>query len=422
MKEKFDKLKIGSITFPAGAELEHILIPATTGSGKSQVIQRLLNRVMWGVDGDDPERPERAIITDSDGAFMSTRGATRGDILLNPFDRRSVKWNPFCEIQDPRSDFDFFASAMIPTDGFSGQEKDFRCYARDLLRDVMKSMYVRGETNPRALQSLILSASTPELGEYLTGTPTQSLFCEGNEKFVASVISVTSSALSGWSYLAPDGAWSIRRWIKEGKGKCLFLTYTATQIDALSPLIGCWLSLAVREVLSLPTIAEKGVSKRRVWFVMDELDSLGPVQSLSQALSMGRKKGLAAISSIQSISQLRKTYGVDDSDVILACFVSKLIMRQGDFKDAKHWSDYLGQVEEKKTTKSKSASAGMRTGATVGESETEVVKSLVLPSELQEMPKFCGFARISGLSDIRLFSVEPRDWPQTSISPFESAE
>lgn len=418
--KKFDKLQVGMLTFPAGSELEHTLIPATTGSGKSQVLHQLLNRVFWGIDGDN----ERAIITDNDGAFLSTRGSIDSDSLLNPFDKRSHKWNPFSEIQDVKSDFDFLAAAMIPTDGFSGDEKVWRGYAKGFLRDVMKSMYTRGETNPRALQSLIISGTSDDLKDYVTGTPTEAHFLEGGERFLASVRDVSSDALAGLSYLDPTGTFSVRWWIKKGKSKCLFLTYTATQIDALAPLIGCWLSLAVREVLSLPTEAEKGVAKRRVWMIMDELDSLGPVQSISQALSMGRKKGLAAIATIQSISQLKKTYGHDDADVVLACFVNKLIMRQGDFADAKHWSDYLGQVEERKTTTSKSASAGMRTGATVGESETDVIKPLVLPSELQEgvMPKLCGYAKVSGLSDIRLFSVKPRDWPFSEIAPFIHAE
>ena len=286
----------------------------------------------------------------------------------------------------------------------------------------MKSMFFRGETNPRELQSMLLNCDPESLGSYIEGTPSQSLFTEANSRFLGSVVAVLTAALAAWTYLAPDGKFSIRSWLKNGTAKCLFFPYTSTQIDALSPLISCWLSIAVREVLSLPTETKNGIAKRRVWLVMDELDSLGPVQSLSQALSLGRKKGLAAIATILSIAQLKKNYGENDSNLVLACFVNKLIMRQGDYADAKHWSDYLGQVEEKRKTSSHSASAGIRTGATVGESETEVVKNLVLPSELIEMPKFCGYAHISGLKDIRIFSVKPRDWPFSGISPFVPAE
>ena len=60
-KKKDDALEIDSFRLPPGAELEHILIPATTGSGKTQLIQKLLNRILRGVD---KKCGEKALITD----------------------------------------------------------------------------------------------------------------------------------------------------------------------------------------------------------------------------------------------------------------------------------------------------------------------------------------------------------------------
>ena len=80
------------LDFPIGAELEHVLIPATTGSGKSQAIHFLLDRILEGIDT-SPDR-EKALITDPNGQFASTR-SDKKDIVLNPFDRRSKRWNPF---------------------------------------------------------------------------------------------------------------------------------------------------------------------------------------------------------------------------------------------------------------------------------------------------------------------------------------
>ena len=404
-------MRVGHLHIPHGAELEHVLIPATIGSGKTQALHQLLDRVFWGCDGEDPERPEKAILADSDGAFLSTRGRGGKDNILNPFDIRTVKWGPYSEILNPEFDFNFFASAMIPTDGFTGQEKDFRTYARDLLRDVMRAKFLKGETNPRETFSLLTSNDFETLAEIVQGGPSASLFAKGNDRFLGSVVGVLSSALAAWAFLPSDGTFSVRKWIREGRG-ALFLTYNEAQIDSLRPLITCWLSLAIRETLSLPWMLDKkGVSKRRIWLIADELDRLGTIQGLTGALANGRKPGLSVIATIQSLSQLRDKNGRDGAQTILSCFVNKLIMRQGDFEDAKHWSDYLGQVEETKTSHSHSASAGMRTGVTVGENSGQSINHLVLPSELQMIPKFSGYGRLSGEPAIIPFQFKPQKWP-----------
>lgn len=65
---------------------KHLIIAGGTGSGKTQAIHRLLDRVLWGV----AENKEKAIITDSGGQFFSRR-SRQNDLLLNPFDGRSVQ-------------------------------------------------------------------------------------------------------------------------------------------------------------------------------------------------------------------------------------------------------------------------------------------------------------------------------------------
>ena len=394
------------LNFPTGAELEHILIPSTTGSGKSQAIHFLLDRILEGIDA-NPEQ-EKALITDPNGQFAGSRAHPKNDRILNPFDRRSKRWNPFCEV---KSDYDYklLASAVIPSiEGTGREESEWRRYAQTMLEAIMKGLLQEGRPDPREVQRLLSSADPGALAPFLGGTPSESLLAPGNERFLGGVIGVLSNALAAWEFLEPDGDFSIREWVRSGTG-VLFLTYTDAQIEALRPLLGCWLSLAIRETLSLPIeLDKKGMSLRRMWFVMDELDSLGTVYGLTDALSRGRKPGLAVISAIQSTAQLRIRYGKDGAQALMACFVNKLVMRQGDFEDAKHWSDYLGQFEEERLVQTHSVSSS---GETTGTQSRREIRQLVLPSELQEIPKFCGYARISGLPGIRTFKFQPQNWP-----------
>jgi hypothetical protein len=51
------------------------------------------------------KRGDRAVIADPDDAFLSRfYDRYRGDVLLNPFDARSAKWDPFPELKNPYDD------------------------------------------------------------------------------------------------------------------------------------------------------------------------------------------------------------------------------------------------------------------------------------------------------------------------------
>ena len=414
-EEKGIPLSLPGLTFPMGAELEHILISATTGSGKSQLIHYLLDSILKGIAA----RPEsqRAIITDLNGQFAESRSHPQ-DHLVNPSDKRSLKWNPFREIKT-EMDYKLLSTSAITTDGASGEEKNWRQFAQTMLESIMKGLDKEGNPNPQRVLELIRPSDPELVRQYITGTPAESLLSGPNERFFGSVIGVLSNALSAWEFLEPDGGFSIRDWVWEGKG-CLFLIYTPAQIEAMRPLLGCWLSLAIRETLSLPIEVDKnGVPTRRIWFITDELDSLGTIHGMGEALSQGRKMGLSVISAIQTLAQLRIRYGPDGSAALLACFVNKLIMKQGDFADAKHWSDYLGQQEVERIVRNEGGSKGGNGGAgeSFGRHAQREIRQLVLPSELQDLPKFCGYARISGQSGVSKFRFEPRGLPKVA-EPF----
>ncbi len=407
-KKKDDALEIDSFRLPPGAELEHILIPATTGSGKTQLIQKLLNRILRGVD---KKCGEKALITDPGGIFASTRAEDQ-DLVLNPADRRSKRWNPFSEIRD-QTDYDLLAKAVIPDEESKGQETEWRNYARTMLISLMKGLKNAQNPDPREVQRLIATVDPETLRPYLAGTPAEALLAPANERFFGSVLGVLSNSLAPWEHLDPAGAFSIREWVRNGTG-VLFLTYTDAQIESLRPLIGCWLSLAIRETLSLPIEADdRGAALRRIWFVTDELDSLGTVHGLADALSRGRKYGLSVISAIQSIAQLRIRYGKDGAQALMSCYVNKLVMRQGDFEDAKHWSDFLGQFEEERISRTEGRSrASGQISTNENRSARREIRQFVLPSELQALPKFCGYARISGIPEIVPFRFAAERWPE----------
>jgi len=79
---------------PDGDETKHFKLIGTTGTGKSTAICELLGAAL--------QRGDRAVIADPDGGYLRRFfDASRGDVILNPFDQRSVKWDLFGEIREP---------------------------------------------------------------------------------------------------------------------------------------------------------------------------------------------------------------------------------------------------------------------------------------------------------------------------------
>ena len=75
-----------------------------TGTGKSTVMDSFLPKIR--------ERGDRCFVIDLDGSFYARHGLP-GDLILNPYDARSVQWSPFAELVSDE-DYRRIAEAMIP--------------------------------------------------------------------------------------------------------------------------------------------------------------------------------------------------------------------------------------------------------------------------------------------------------------------
>ena len=113
---------------------------------------------------------------------------------------------------------------------------------------------------------------------------------------------------------------SIRNWVKEGRG-VLFLPYQADQIAALHAVISSWMRIAIFETMNPPERDAK------LWFVVDELDALGPIDGLKDALPRLRKFGGRCVLGFQSIAQVTSTYGRGQAEALVENCGNTLILR-----------------------------------------------------------------------------------------------
>lgn len=307
-------ITLAGIALSPEDETKHFKLIGTTGTGKSTAIQELLAGAL--------ERGDRAVIADPDGGFAARHyDFGRGDVILNPFDPRSLKWDPFAEIREPY-DIENLAGALIPS-GEDGAGRDWRGYARTFLTALLKRCCQTGQRELAELWRLLAVASAEDLRPVVAGTPAQPFLDAENARMFGSIRSVAASTLGGLEYIQSQRAapFSVRDWVRSSRHGVLFMPYQASQIAAVRTTIAAWLRLAIFEALSQPQ------GDQRLWFIVDELDALGAIEGLKDALVRLRRFGGRCVLGFQSIAQVSTTYGAGEAQTIVENCGNTLILR-----------------------------------------------------------------------------------------------
>ena len=165
----------------------------------------------------------------------------------------------------------------------------------------------------------------------VAGTPAQPFLEGGNERMFGSIRSVTGASLTALDYLATQTGppIAVRDWVRQGRG-VLFLPYQANEIAALRSIISAWLRLAIFQAMS------GGEGDQRLWFIVDELDALGPIDGLKDALARLRKFGGRCVLGFQSIAQVSSTYGHGEAQTIVENCSNTLILQMLSQRERRH--------------------------------------------------------------------------------------
>jgi Type IV secretion-system coupling protein DNA-binding domain len=370
-------------------ETKHFKLIGTTGTGKSTAIRELLTGAL--------RRGDRAIIADPDGGYLARfKDTSRGDVVLNPFDPDSRKWDLFGEINNAY-DIDQLARSLLPDQG--GPDRSWISYARTFFGSVTRQAHEAGVKDIRELYNLLVVADTKELRGLLAGTPAQPFLEEHNGRMFDSIRSVTSSAVGSLDYVAQQttGPLSIRQWVRqesdEAKGGVLFIPYKAGQIAALRSTISAWMRLAIFEAMSQPE------GDQRLWFVVDELDALGQIDGLKDALARLRKFGGRCVLGFQSIAQVSSTYGSGEAQTIVENCGNTLILRCSGSDHggtANFASRLIGQREVLRTNRSRSRRPTDFLSSTTL-SEHVGIEPAVMDSQIEQLPDLSGYLKFASV-------------------------
>jgi type IV secretory pathway TraG/TraD family ATPase VirD4 len=383
------ELRLAGMAVAPADECRHFKMVGTTGSGKSTAIRELIAGALG--------RGDRALISDPDGGYCARLyRPRRADAILHPFEHTALRWDPFAELGSDH-DVELLASALIPTCE-DPSTREWRAYARTLLVALVRRLHRERRGGLGRLWRLLTVAPCERLRPLLAGSPAQPFLDPDNARMFASIRSVLLSAVAPLEHIAAQrGApFSVRQWVRAGHG-VLFVPYRAAEIAALRSLIAAWVRLAIVEAMNAPEEQDQ-----RLWFVVDELDALGAIDGLKDALARLRKFGGRCVLAFQSIAQVSGTYGAGEAQTIVENCGNTLILRCAGSENggtSQFASRLIGEREVLRRQTTRGCERGAGLGARAGQrslqvSEQRATEWALLPAEIEQLPDLCGYLKL----------------------------
>ncbi|MBS0422317.1 MAG: type IV secretion system DNA-binding domain-containing protein [Proteobacteria bacterium] len=414
------QLSIAGVPIAKDDEMKHFKFIGTTGTGKSTAIREILNAAL--------ARGDRAVIADPDGGYLNNfYNETRGDVILNPFMPEAVKWNALAEITKDQ-DVDQLARSLIPDSG--DPDRTWSEHARTFFISVTQQVLGLGVTDDAELYRFLTQAPVEELRKLLAGTTAGPLLEAGNERMFGSVRGTAITAVRALYYTTRQRApsFSVRNWVRNGAathaggaGGALFIPYKAGEIAALRSVISAWMRIAIFEAM------DRREGDQRLWFVVDELDALGEIDGLKDALARLRKFGGRAVIGFQSIAHVSGTYGKASADTIVENCGNTLILRCSASErggTSEFASKLIGQREVLHVARSISRRV-TEWFESITKSEQVRIEPAVMVSEIERLADLEGFLKMASVPDwmrVRLVPVRYPDIPRAQAQRQDAQE
>jgi type IV secretion system protein VirD4 len=393
---------------------EHVLCFAPTRSGKGVglVVPSLLT---W---------PGSAIVHDIKGEnWTLTAGfrALHGRVLLfDPTNSASAAYNPLLEVRRGEwevRDVQNVADVLVDPEGSLERRNHWEKTSHSLLVGaILHVLYAEADktlagvaaflSDPRrpietTLQAMMTTSHLGDAGTHpvVASTARELLNKSDNER--SGVLSTAMSFLG--LYRDPVVAqvtrrcdWRISDLIADERPATLYLVVPPSDISRTKPLIRLVLNQIGRRLTEDLHAKNR---RHRVLLMLDEFPALGRLDFFESALAFMAGYGLKAFLIAQSLNQIEKAYGANNS-ILDNCHV-RVSFATNDERTAKRVSDALGTATEMKAMKNY---AGHRLSPWLGHlmvSRSETARPLLTPGEVMQLPPADEIVMLAGTPPIR---------------------
>ena len=393
---------------------EHVLCFAPTRSGKGVglVVPSLLT---W---------PGSAIVHDIKGENWTLTAGFRAHpgrvLLFDPTNPKSSAYNPLLEVRRGEwevRDVQNIADILVDPEGSLDKRNHWEKTSHSLLVGAILHILYAGDDKTLAGVAAFLSdpkrpiestldamMKTSHLGEagphpVIASAARELLNKSDNER--SGVLSTAMSFLG--LYRDPVVAevtrrcdWRIADMVGGKFPTTLYLVVPPSDINRTKPLIRLILNQIGRRLTE--DLQAKG-DRHRLLLMLDEFPALGRLDFFESALAFMAGYGLKAFLIAQSLNQIEKAYGPNNS-ILDNCHV-RVSFATNDERTAKRVSDALGTATEMKAMKNY---AGHRLSPWLGHlmvSRSETARQLLTPGEIMQLPPSDEIVMVAGTPPIR---------------------
>jgi type IV secretion system protein VirD4 len=190
--------------------------------------------------------------------------------------------------------------------------------------------------------------------------------------------------------------WRITDMVEGKQPTTLYLVVPPSDINRTKPLIRLILNQVGRR---LTEDLQAKAGRHRLLLMLDEFPALGRLDFFESALAFMAGYGLKSFLIAQSLNQIEKAYGANNS-ILDNCHV-RVSFATNDERTAKRVSDALGTATEMKAMKNY---AGSRLSPWLGHlmvSRSETARPLLTPGEVMQLPVTDEIVMIAGTPPIR---------------------
>ena len=397
---------------------EHILCFAPTRSGKGVglVVPSLL---AW---------PGSAIVHDIKGEnWQLTSGfrARHGQVLLfDPTNPNSAAYNPLLEVRRGAwevRDVQNIADILVDPEGSLERRNHWEKTSHALLVGaILHVLYAEADKTLAGVAAFLSDPRRPIEATLAAMMRTAHLGAAGPHPVIASAArellnksdnersGVLSTAMSFLGlYRDPVVAtvtrrcdWRIGDIIGGERPTTLYLVVPPSDISRTKPLIRLILNQVGRRLTE--DLHARG-GRHRLLLMLDEFPALGRLDFFESALAFMAGYGLKSFLIAQSLNQIEKAYGANNS-ILDNCHV-RISFATNDERTAKRVSDALGTATEMQAMKNY---AGHRLSPWLGHlmvSRSETARPLLTPGEIMQLPSADEIVMLAGTPPIRAKKV-----------------
>ena len=368
------------ITIPRADETEHIMLLGDPGTGKSQTIHHFLLQIAAR------QPAEAVVIYDPACEFVKRHyKQERGDVILNPLDKRSPYWSPAVELQS-LPDKKLLADSFLPGKPDANQASTSGFFLK-AARAIFGRML---ELRPTPAQMVDWLRSEDAIDKVVAGTELVHLIPKNAHGQRAGVLGVLSELGEILRYL-PDrhqceSEISLSEWAQRRRG-WIFITSRTDMREALRPLQAAFINVLMKRLMSVSPEWGQG---HPCWLIVDEVHSLNRLPALYEVETEGRKYGLKLIQGTQGKTQYEEYYE-RLSKAMLAAPKLKFFFRCGESESARWISDTIGEYELEKPRIGTTASVEDRGRDALNYSTTTEHRQAISKEEIMALPDLHGY-------------------------------